>query len=96
MGVVSQGTARFENRLRSDCALIPRLSCCRNLGADEFSKITDDDDPRLLPAQVTLWAGGEMTRRIRKTIPGIVLIPDLASIINALRSWRAHYVPQPQ
>ncbi len=49
---------------------------------------------RQLPAQVTLWAGGEMTRRIRKTIPGIVLIPDLASIINALRSWRAHYVPQ--
>ncbi len=50
---------------------------------------------RQLPAQVTLWAGGEMTRRIRKTIPGIVLIPDLASITNALRSWRAHYVPQP-
>jgi DNA-binding transcriptional MerR regulator/methylmalonyl-CoA mutase cobalamin-binding subunit len=50
---------------------------------------------RQLPAQVTLWAGGEMTRRIRKTIPGIVLIPDLASIINALRSWRSHYVPQP-
>ena len=54
MGVVSQGTARFENRLRSDCALIPRLSCCRNLGGDEFAKITDDNDPRLLPAQVTL------------------------------------------
>jgi methanogenic corrinoid protein MtbC1 len=51
---------------------------------------------RQLPAHVTLWAGGEMTRRIRKTIPGIVLIPDLASIINALRSWRAHYVPQAQ
>ncbi len=51
---------------------------------------------RQLPAPVTLWAGGEMTRRIRKTIPGIVLIPDLASIINALRSWRAHYIPQPQ
>jgi MerR family transcriptional regulator, light-induced transcriptional regulator len=51
---------------------------------------------RQLPAHVTLWAGGEMTRRIRKTIPGIVLIPDLASIVNALRSWRAHYVPHPQ
>ena len=49
---------------------------------------------RQLPAPVTLWAGGEMTRRVRKTIPGIVLIPDLASIINALRSWRTHYVPQ--
>lgn len=49
---------------------------------------------RQLPAPVTLWAGGEMTRRVRKTIPGIVLIPDLASIINALRSWRTHYVLQ--
>lgn len=49
---------------------------------------------RQLPAQVTLWAGGEMTRRVRKTMPGVVLIPDLASIINALRSWRSHWVPQ--
>ena len=50
---------------------------------------------RELPAHVTLWAGGEMTRRIRKTLPGVVLIPDLASTINALRSWRTHRVPQP-
>jgi DNA-binding transcriptional MerR regulator/methylmalonyl-CoA mutase cobalamin-binding subunit len=50
---------------------------------------------RQLPAPVTLWAGGEMTRRVRKTMPGVVLIPDLASIINALRSWRSHWVPQP-
>jgi DNA-binding transcriptional MerR regulator/methylmalonyl-CoA mutase cobalamin-binding subunit len=50
---------------------------------------------RELPQSVTLWAGGEMTRRVRKTMPGIVLIPDLASTINALRSWRSHWVPQP-
>ncbi|MEO8507473.1 MAG: MerR family transcriptional regulator [Betaproteobacteria bacterium] len=50
---------------------------------------------RELPAPVTLWAGGEMTRRVRKTMPGIVLIPDLASTINALRSWRTHRVSQP-
>ncbi|GIK88440.1 MAG: HTH-type transcriptional repressor CarH [Betaproteobacteria bacterium] len=49
---------------------------------------------RQLPPQVTIWAGGEMTRRVRKTMPGIVLIPDLASTVNALRSWRAHWVPQ--
>ncbi len=49
---------------------------------------------RQLPPQVTIWAGGEMTRRVRKTMPGIVLIPDLASTINALRSWRTHWVPQ--
>jgi DNA-binding transcriptional MerR regulator/methylmalonyl-CoA mutase cobalamin-binding subunit len=47
---------------------------------------------RELPAQVTLWAGGEMTRRVRKTLPGVVLIPDLASTIAALRSWRTHRV----
>ena len=50
---------------------------------------------RQLPATVQVWAGGEMTRRIRKTLPGIVLIPDLAASVTALRSWRAHYVPQP-
>lgn len=49
---------------------------------------------RQLPPQVTIWAGGEMTRRVRKTMPGIVLVPDLASTVNALRSWRSHWVPQ--
>jgi methanogenic corrinoid protein MtbC1 len=49
---------------------------------------------RELPPHVTVWAGGEMTRRVRKTLPGVVLIPDLASTINALRSWRTHRVPQ--
>ena len=48
---------------------------------------------RELPPHVTLWAGGEMTRRVRKTLPGVVLIPDLASTINALRSWRTHRAP---
>ena len=47
-----------------------------------------------LPPQVSVWAGGDMTRRIRKTIPGMVLIPDLASTIAALRSWRAHWIPR--
>src|SRR5512147_1721222 len=42
-----------------------------------------------LPAQVTIWAGGEMTRRVRKTIPGMVLVPELAATIPALRSWKA-------
>jgi DNA-binding transcriptional MerR regulator len=49
---------------------------------------------RQLPATVHLWAGGEMTRRVRKTLPGIMLIPDLAASVNALRSWRTHWVPQ--
>jgi DNA-binding transcriptional MerR regulator/methylmalonyl-CoA mutase cobalamin-binding subunit len=47
-----------------------------------------------LPGHVTIWAGGEMTRRMRKTMPGVVLLPDLASAIPALKSWRTHHVPQ--
>jgi MerR family transcriptional regulator, light-induced transcriptional regulator len=49
---------------------------------------------RQIPPQVTIWAGGEMTRRVRKTMPGVVLVTDLASTVNALKSWRAHWVPQ--
>jgi len=48
---------------------------------------------RQLPASITLWAGGEMTRRVRKTLPGVVLIPDLPAIIGALKSWRTHQAP---
>ena len=47
-----------------------------------------------LPPHVTVWAGGEMTRRMRKTLPGVVLLPDLASTIPALKSWRTHFLPQ--
>jgi DNA-binding transcriptional MerR regulator/methylmalonyl-CoA mutase cobalamin-binding subunit len=50
---------------------------------------------RQLPAHVTLWAGGEMTARVRKTLPGVVLIPDLAASLGALRGWRAHAIPVP-
>jgi DNA-binding transcriptional MerR regulator/methylmalonyl-CoA mutase cobalamin-binding subunit len=46
---------------------------------------------RQLPPAMTLWAGGEMTRRAKKTIPGVVLIPDLAASIGALKSWRTHF-----
>ena len=46
---------------------------------------------RQLPSTTTLWAGGEMTRRVRKTLPGVALIPDLASTISALKTWRAHW-----
>jgi len=48
---------------------------------------------RQIPASVQIWAGGEMTRRVRKTLPGVVLLPDLAASVGALRSWRTHYVP---
>jgi MerR family transcriptional regulator, light-induced transcriptional regulator len=48
---------------------------------------------RQLPATIQVWAGGEMTRRVRKTLPGVVLIPDLSASVNALRSWRTHWTP---
>ncbi len=43
---------------------------------------------RQLPPAVTVWAGGEMTRRVRRTLPGVVLIPDLAGTLAALAGWR--------
>ena len=48
---------------------------------------------RQIPPQVSIWAGGEMTRRVRKTMPGVVLLPELGSAVNALRSWRSHWIP---
>jgi len=51
---------------------------------------------RQLPSTITLWAGGEMTRRVRKTLPGVLLIPDRPAVIGALKSWRAHASPSAQ
>jgi MerR family transcriptional regulator, light-induced transcriptional regulator len=44
---------------------------------------------RQLPPAVALWAGGEMTRRVRKSLPGVQIIPDVADALSALKSWRA-------
>lgn len=44
---------------------------------------------RQLPPQISIWAGGEMTRRIRKTLPGVLLVPDIGGTIVALKAWRA-------
>ena len=45
---------------------------------------------RHLPAPIALWAGGDMTRRVRRTLPGVLLLPDLGAAIAALRNWRSH------
>jgi len=45
---------------------------------------------RHLPGTVALWAGGDMTRRVRKTLSGILLLPDLGGCVAALRSWRTN------
>ena len=44
---------------------------------------------RQLPPTVTLWAGGDMTRRVRRTLAGVVLIAELAGTLTALKNWRA-------
>ncbi len=43
---------------------------------------------RHLTAPTSLWAGGEMTRRLRKSLPGVRLIGDLAEVGPALKAWR--------
>lgn len=43
---------------------------------------------RQLPPTIAIWAGGEMTRRVRKVLPGVLLVPDLAGTLGALEAWR--------
>jgi MerR family transcriptional regulator, light-induced transcriptional regulator len=50
---------------------------------------------RQLPATMGLWAGGEMTRRVRRTLPGVTLVHDLAGAFAALRTWRAQAAAVP-
>ena len=52
---------------------------------------------RQVPATVAIWAGGEMTRRIRKTLPGVLLVADIGGTVGALKAWRAlAAAPSPQ
>jgi len=44
---------------------------------------------RHVAAPTALWAGGEMTRRLRKSLPGVRLISDLADVGPALKAWRS-------
>jgi methanogenic corrinoid protein MtbC1 len=44
---------------------------------------------RALAPAVALWAGGEVTRRLRKSLPGVQLIPEIADTLAVLKSWRA-------
>ena len=45
---------------------------------------------RQLPGKIALWAGGEMTRRVRKALPGVTLVPDIAATAGVLKAWRAN------
>jgi MerR family transcriptional regulator, light-induced transcriptional regulator len=43
---------------------------------------------RQLAPRIAIWAGGEMTRRVRKQLPGVLLVPDLTGTLGALKAWR--------
>lgn len=45
----------------------------------------------LLPERVAMWVGGELIRRLRRDMPGIVTTGSLADILAALRQWRAEH-----
>ena len=44
---------------------------------------------RQLPTTVALWASGENLRRLRKSLPGVQLLPEFSDAIEALKAWRA-------
>ncbi|HEX8009448.1 MAG TPA: MerR family transcriptional regulator [Casimicrobiaceae bacterium] len=48
---------------------------------------------RQLPPAVALWAGGDVTRRVRKSLPGVQLIPEIGDTLAALKSWRPEPAP---
>jgi methanogenic corrinoid protein MtbC1 len=44
---------------------------------------------RGLASSVAIWAGGEVTRRLRKAPSGVRLLADAAEVLAALQGWRA-------
>jgi len=44
---------------------------------------------RALAPGVAVWAGGEVTRRLRKTPSGVRLLADIGDVLPSLRSWRS-------
>jgi methanogenic corrinoid protein MtbC1 len=48
---------------------------------------------RQLPPAVALWAGGEMTRRVRKHLSGVQIIHEIGDTLSVLKSWRSDSGP---
>ncbi|PWT70951.1 MAG: MerR family transcriptional regulator, partial [Proteobacteria bacterium] len=44
---------------------------------------------RQLPSNVALWAGGENLRRLRKSLAGVQVLPEVSDALEALKSWRS-------
>ncbi|MFM2427956.1 MAG: hypothetical protein RL707_1783 [Pseudomonadota bacterium] len=49
----------------------------------------------LLPEGVQVWAGGQSTALARRRIKGVVVLPDLAAIDQAVKRWRADHPAVP-
>jgi MerR family transcriptional regulator, light-induced transcriptional regulator len=45
----------------------------------------------MLPERVVIWVGGELIRRMRRDLSGIVATGSLGDILAALRQWRAEH-----
>jgi MerR family transcriptional regulator, light-induced transcriptional regulator len=45
----------------------------------------------MLPERVMIWVGGELIRRMRRDIPGVVATGSLGDILAALRQWRVEH-----
>lgn len=76
MGSLGQTVARFDNRLASPCAVIPRFQCCRNRSPEDLKVITPSNHEELLAAQVVFLLqlknqrveekdGGKIQRKLR-------------------------------
>jgi len=50
---------------------------------------------RQIAPTTAVWAGGEMTRRLRARLPGVSLVPDLAATLGVLKDWRLRAAPTP-
>jgi len=50
---------------------------------------------RQIAPTTAVWAGGEMTRRLRARLPGVSLVPDLAATLGVLKDWRLRAAQTP-
>jgi hypothetical protein len=48
----------------------------------------------MLPAHVTIWAGGSSPALRRREIPGMVPLTQLGDIAQEVRKWRAAHAPK--
>jgi MerR family transcriptional regulator, light-induced transcriptional regulator len=79
--------------LMVEALLVPEGAQCISLGVqtplDGLAALR-----RELPQSVALWVGGAITRRLRASLPGVLMVRDLAGTIDALQGWRSRPAPE--